>query len=83
VQRHRTDGREEQMEMEVVVVQVGKRVFLTGPKGWYRVRPNAPIHIDSQAKMIYAKIVAKKKAMRLEWHERIERMIREAAQNDN
>jgi hypothetical protein len=70
------------MEMEVVVVQVGKRVFLTGPKGWYRVRPNAPIH--TEAKMIYAKIVAKKKAMRLEWHERIERMIREAeaAQND-
>ena len=70
------------MEMEVVVVQVGKRVFLTGPKGWYRVRPNAPMH-PAALKMIYAKIVAKKKAMRLEWHERIERMIREAAQNDN
>ena len=51
--------------MEVTVVQVGKRVFLTGPKGWYRVRPNAPIH--TQAGVIYAKIVAKKKAMRLDW----------------
>ena len=28
------------MEMEVKVVVLGKRVFLTGPKGWYRVFPN-------------------------------------------
>ena len=37
------------MEMEVKVVVLGKRVFLTGPKGWYRVFPNTTQEAFSDA----------------------------------